>query len=171
MVMWWIARIATVVIFAACAPQQAPSDTVAAADIAGAPVTGVVRIVGSAPVNVQVVLQPDAGGSIRLTGPLRDELANLAGARVAVHGESTPSPDPLADHELRASGYDILSVDGEPVISGEIIDVNGDRARLRTASGEVFVLNVRASTFRVGQKVWVQGPQMLTVQSYGVIQP
>lgn len=133
--------------------------------------TGVVRIVGSAPVNVQVVLQPEGGGSIRLTGPLRDELANLAGAQVAIRGELTPSPDPLADRELRASGYDILSVDGEPVLSGEIIDVNGDRARLRTASGEEFVLNVPASTFRVGQRVWVQGPQMVTVQSYGVMRP
>lgn len=169
--MWWIARVATVLAVAACAPQQVPSDTMPNTSSADAAATGIVRIVGSAPVNVQVVLQPEAGGSIRLTGPLRDELSNLAGARVAVHGDMRPSPDPMADRELRATGYEILSVDGDPVLSGEIVEVTGNRARLRTATGEEFVLNVPPSTFEVGQKVWVQGPHMVAVQSYGIVRP
>ncbi|HUE96070.1 MAG TPA: hypothetical protein VMN39_05395 [Longimicrobiaceae bacterium] len=170
--MLWIARTVILLALASCAPQAEPPDSLPApSGSAEGALRGVVRIVGSAPVNVQVVLQPAEGGSVRLTGPLRDELATLAGAEVAVRGVLGPSPDPLADRQLEAIGYDIVAIDGLPVLVGEIVSVQGQQARMRTAEGEEVVLDVPAGVFRVGQKVWVQGPQRVSVQSFGVVRP
>jgi hypothetical protein len=155
-----------------CAPPPEPADSIPPA-AAGEPetVVGIVRIVGSAPVNVQVVLEPQAGRSIRLTGPLVGELRRLAGVEVAVHGRLGRSPDPIVDRQLEAAGYEIVAVDGRSVVMGEIVSLAGGRAELRTDSGQVVTLSGVPQEFRVGQKVWVQGPQSLTVQSYGLIRP
>ena len=70
---------------ACTSPQVERSDTVPTPVAGGEEtVSGVVRVVGSAPVNVQVVLQPETGRGLRLTGPLTDELQRLAGVEVAV---------------------------------------------------------------------------------------
>lgn len=151
-------------------PQSVPSDTLptpAAAD--GGPTVGTIRVVGSAPVNVSVVLQPAEGGSIEVVGPLRDELRRLSGARVALRGPVEPAPDPLADRRIRVDDYEILSVDGEPVIAGTVEGREGEWVLLRTATGELVYLGGAAAELRPGQKVWVQGPRSVTVQSYGVI--
>jgi hypothetical protein len=156
----------------ACAPRTEPADTVALAPSGGETMLrGEVQIVGSAPVNVQVVLQRERGGAVRLIGPLAEELANLSGALVEVRGEVATSPDPLVDQQVSVTRYDVVSVNGRPVVLGEIIDVTGDRALLRTAGGEeIHVVGVPGG-FRVGQKVWVQGPQSVLMQSYGTIRP
>jgi hypothetical protein len=156
----------------ACAPRTEPADTVALAPSGGETVLrGEVQIVGSTPVNVQVVLQRERGGAVRLVGPLAEELANLSGAHVEVQGEVATSPDPLIDRQVTVTGYDVVSVNGRPVVLGEIVEVTGDRALLRTAGGEeIHVVGVPGS-FRVGQKVWVQGPQSVLMQSYGTIRP
>lgn len=169
--MFWIARTMALLIVASCAPAGESPDSVPRPAAAPAGVTGIVRVVGSAPVNVQVILTPAEGGSIRLVGPLQDELANLTGAEVAVSGTLAPSPDPLADRQIEATSYEIVAVDGEPVVMGEVLSVDGRQARLRTPDGAEVLLEVPAGVFEVGQKVWVQGPTAVTVQSFGVLRP
>lgn len=151
-----------------CAPNAVPSEE--GATSAGEPETvGIVRVVGSAPVDVRVVLQTETGGTIELTGALRDELAALSGAEVAVRGARSSSPDPLASGRIDVREYEIVSIDGESVVVGEIVRIAAGRATLRTERGEEIVLSSYPESFRVGQKVWVQGPSTLAVQSYGVI--
>lgn len=155
----------------ACAPpQSAPPDTLPTPSPADrGPIVGTIRVVGSAPVNVSVVLQPAAGGDIQVVGPLREELRRLSGAQVALHGPVEPAPDPLADRQIRAEEYEILSVDGEPVIAGTVEGRMGEWVLLRTSTGELLYLGGSAGELRPGQKVWVQGPRSVIVQSYGVI--
>lgn len=170
--MFHVARALALAWMVSCAPRTEAPDSVPAPEApVTAGLTGTVRVVGSAPVNVQIVLQPAEGGSVRLTGPLSSELANLSGAQVTVFGDVRPAPDPLVDRVLEATDYRIESVDGEPVLSGEIVSVTGQRATLRLADGEEVVLDVPAGEFRQGQKVWVKGPRRVAVQSYGVIRP
>lgn len=161
-----------VVLLLGCAPRAEPGDSVptpALGTVEGAETVGVVRVVGSAPMNVQLVLQPDTGRAIGITGPLRGEIERLAGIRIAVVGEIAASADPLVDRAIDVTRYTIVSVDGRPVVTGEIVAIDAGTARLRTESGEQIELRGVPESFRVGQKVWVQGPQSLTVQSYGLI--
>ncbi|MEX2583678.1 MAG: hypothetical protein WD766_10410 [Gemmatimonadota bacterium] len=157
-----------------CAPRGEPTDSIPLPEAAaerGEALIGFVRIVGSAPVNVQVVLQPEEGRSVRLVGPLVSELERLSGVLVAVRGEIRESADPIVDREIEATGYEILGVDGQPVVTGEITSISGGTAVLRTEAGHEIVLPAPPGELRVGQKVWVQGPQSLSVQSYGIIRP
>src|SRR5690606_35618906 len=66
--------------------------------------TGIIQIVGSAPVNVQIVLQPEARIAMRVVGDLEDEVANLGTARVTVRGRVSRSPDPIVEREIEATG-------------------------------------------------------------------
>ena len=156
----------------ACAPQPEPGDSVPSpADGALEAVSGVVRIVGSAPVNVQVVLQAASGRAFRLTGPLRPELEKLSGIEVTVTGRVSPSPDPMVDRELEATSYEIGMVNGRGVIVGEIVRVARPEATLRTEDGREIYLQSIPTEFTEGQKVWIQGPESVVVQSYGVLRP
>ena len=125
---------------------------------------GVVKVVGSAPVNVQVVLAPEAGESVYLRGPLVEEIRNAAGARVRVTGR-------LEGGALVASDYRVTAVDGTPVEMGVVERGADGSLQLRTPDGEVVHLIGATEQFRVGQKVWVQGPNTATVrvQSFGVL--
>lgn len=153
-----------------CAPRQPePPDSTPGQAAAAAQVVGTVRVVGSAPVNVQVVVQPASGGSVQLVGPLREELRQLSGAEVAVHGPVEPAPDPLADRRMRVERYEILAVDGEPVVSGTVEGASGEWLLLRTSAGELVYLGGATSQLQPGQKVWVKGPRGVVVQSYGVL--
>lgn len=145
---------------------EAPSPSPDAGD---GRVVGTVRVVGSAPVNVQVVVRRADGGNVRVVGPLSEEVRRLSGAEVAVSGPLEPSPDPMADGQIRADGYEILSVDGRPVITGVVESRTGEWTLLRTAAGEPVYLSGAPAELRVGQKVWVQGPRSVVVQSYGVL--
>lgn len=158
---------------AACTAQQPepPDSTPAPSAAAGDRMVGTVRVVGSAPMNVSVVLRPADGGDVQLVGPLREELRRLAGAEVAVSGPLEPAPDPLADRQLRVDDYEILAVDGEPVVSGTIEGRAGDWLLLRTPQGELVYLGGATSQLSPGQKVWVKGPRSVIVQSHGVIRP
>jgi hypothetical protein len=155
-----------------CAPQGEPPDTIPAPAAGGTDrAVGTVRVVGSAPLNVQVVLQPESGRAIRLTGPLREELERLSGAEVAVVGRLQPAPDPMVDRQLHATSYEIVAVDGQPVIMGEIEAITDGWVRLRTPDGEIVHLSGAPASFRVGQKVWVQGPRSVVVQTHGTLRP
>lgn len=155
------------VLLTACSTAQ--PETVDTIPHGGDRYTGVVRIVGSAPVNVHVVLQPQEGRALQLAGPLASELEQLSGAVVSVRGSVSPSPDPMMDRRIEVESYDIVSVDGQPVISGVVEGRMNDWTLLRTDAGELIYLTGPAETFRAGQKVWVQGPSARIVQSYGVI--
>lgn len=157
------------VLLTACSPRPEPVDSIAAVPGDSESVPGVIRVVGSAPVNVQVMLDPGTGRQIRLTGALRDELARLAGISVTVTGRSAPSSDPMAEREIDVASYEIGLVDGRSVVVGEIIEISGREAQLRTSSGDILFLTGIPNEFRVGQKVWVQGPSTLVVQSFGVL--
>lgn len=159
-----------------CVPHPEATDSVAPADQARdtlttrAAIVGEVRIVGSAPVNVQTVIRTEEG-SVRVTGALAGEVARLGGARVVVHGQVRPSPDPIVDREVSVERYEVLSIDGRPVIVGEIVEVRGADVVLRTDGGEEITLRGSPPEFRVGQRVWVQGPASVSVQSHGTIRP
>jgi hypothetical protein len=153
----------------ACTPQNgapgaAPGAAGGSAARADTTIVGTVRVVGSAPVNVRVVLQRADGSATELAGSLKDELRALSGAEVAVRGA-------LSGGTLTATGYEIRAVDGAPVVMGVVEAVQDGTARLRTAGGEVVTIAGVPASFRVGQKVWVQGPKSIRVQSYGVIRP
>jgi hypothetical protein len=141
------------------------------AEVALDSIAGVVRIVGSAPVNVQVVVQPAAGTAVRVTGRSAAEIARLAGAEVLLRGTIEASPDPLVDRQIVVSDYRIVSVNGQPVLAGVIIGLDGNTGLLRTDGGIDVTLMGVPPGFVVGQKVWVQGVHSLAIQSYGVIGP
>ena len=150
---------------AACTRPAPPphSPAPAGAPMAGG-VTGTVAVVGSAPVSVQVVVREEGGGSVRVDGPLRDEVRRLDGARVRVYGERS-------GNALAATDYEVLSVDGRPVEMGVVEAAPGGGLQLRKRGGEVVRLAGATSQFRVGQKVWVQGPGTVQVQTFGVVRP
>ena len=155
---------------AACGrPAAEPPDTVpGGAPDAGA-FEGVVRVVGSAPVDVHVVVRAEDGSDVRVVGPLRDEIRRLSGAVVRVDGAVEGSGVPVAAREVRATDYEIVSVNGEPVIQGVIEGKTGGWTVLRTRSGERVYLGSAPESMRTGQTVWVQGPRSVVVQSFGVI--
>lgn len=158
---------------AACAPpaEVPPDSTPAPAreTTAAERLVGTVRVVGSAPINVQVVLQPENGRSVRLTGPLQAELRELSGAEVAVTGAVGPAPDPMVDRQIEVGDYEVLAVNGEPVVMGVVERRTSSWTILRTPAGEMVYLASAPEEMQVGQKVWVQGPRARIVQSYGVV--
>jgi hypothetical protein len=163
---------AVLLVLLGCVAQTEPPDSTPTPTAAGGDrIVGTVRIVGSAPLNVQVVLQPEAGRAVRLVGPLVPELERLAGLEIAVSGRLERSVEPGTDRQLQASGYEILRVNDEPVVWGEIISLSGGWARLRTDSGEELMLSGAPASFRVGHRVWVQGPRTIAVQTFGTIRP
>ncbi len=133
---------------------------------AGGPpsVAGTVRVVGSAPMNVQVVVEDSVGRSTTVAGPLVAEIQRLSGAQVELRGR-------MDRGVLTATSYEIRAVNGAPVEMGVVQRATDGSLLLRKADGRTVSLMGATSQFRVGQKVWVQGPAAVRVQSYGVITP
>lgn len=125
---------------------------------------GTVAVVGSAPMNVRLSFRPDSGPALWLEGPAADELRRLAGARLEVRGR-------VDRGVLHAEGYRVLSIDGRPAQVGVVENAPGGGLQLRLDDGQVVLLRGAVDAFRPGQKVWVQGPPSVQVQSYGVIAP
>lgn len=156
-----------VLVGAACAPTPPPADTAAMGGTAmmqsgDGEVTGEVAVVGSAPMNVQVVVQTGRA-SVRVEGPLRDEIRALSGARVSVQGR-------MGRDQITATRYRVISVDGRPVLFGTV-ERAGDGLALRLDDGSVVALQGATTAFRPGQKVWVQGPTSVRVQVFGIAKP
>lgn len=166
---------------AACAgpppapPDSAPAPTTpapaaTATTTAGEALVGTVRVVGSAPLNIRVVLQPDTGGSVQLTGPLAEELREMSGVVVAVSGPvSAATPGGLESRAVEVTSYEIRAVDGEPVVTGTVEGRTGEYVRLRTPSGELIYLANAPAELQPGQKIWVRGASSVIVQAYGTI--
>lgn len=127
------------------------------------------RVVGSAPVDVHVVVQPEDGDAVRVVGALRDEIRRLAGAWVVVHGRGERSAAPVAARQIEASDYEIVSINGEPVLHGTVQGKTGGWTVLRTREGETVYLSAAPESIRTGQTIWVQGQRSLVVQAYGVL--
>jgi hypothetical protein len=162
----------TAVTLLACTPQSERRDTVPTPESGmAAAASGTVSIVGSAPMNVQVILRGEDGRAVRIVGPLEPEVRRLSGAEVAVFGQVSSNPDPIVGLQIQATDFEVLSVDGEPALMGEIVSMDGERAQMRMRDGETVTLTGAPREFRVGQKVWIQGPRSFAVQSYGVIRP
>lgn len=150
-----------ITLLGACGPAAEAPDSVPD-PVAADRYVGRVAAVGSAPFSVQIVLQTPEHGTLQLAGPLVDELRQLAGAEVAVSGE-------LQGRVLHAEDYAIRSVDGRPVIAGVVERITNGYVHLRTEEGEIVYLSSAPAEFEPGQKVWVQGPSSVIVQSYGVV--
>jgi hypothetical protein len=163
----WVPVVAMAFGVAGCGPPAGePADTMPADS---GPVQGVVRVVGSEPVDVHVVVRRESGGDVRVVGPLRDEIRRLSGAVVRVSGDLEPPDVPVAERQIRASEYEIVSVNGEPVVHGVVESRSGGWTILRTRSGERVYLASAPESFQVGQTVWVQGPRAAIVQAFGVV--
>lgn len=158
---------AGLVLLAACAsrPAAGPAPAGAAPTADTSRIEGVVSVVGSAPLNVRVNVTPAGGRPVTVTGPLAQEIRRLGGARVAVRGRRD------AAATIEASDYDVLSVDGRPVTAGVVERSPDGGVQLRLRDGSTVALAGGAAALRPGQKVWVQGPATVTVQSFGVISP
>ncbi|HEX8430232.1 MAG TPA: hypothetical protein VF625_03050 [Longimicrobium sp.] len=125
-------------------------------------VVGIVSVVGSAPMDVHVAVRPDAGQSVYVTGPLAAEVRNLAGARVDVRGKQGRG-------SIEAADYDVVSVDGRPVIAGTLERGSDGALMLRRRDGSLLRLQAAPATFAPGMKVWVQGTTPGMVQTFGVM--
>jgi hypothetical protein len=144
-------------------PSPAPVRSASGGAAAGDSLLGTLRVVGSAPMNVRLTLQT-ATGSTTVSGPLGDELRRLAGAEVVLRGRSNGT-------DFVATDYRIRSVDGRPVTMGTVLSASGPYLQLRTAEGEIVYLVSPPPQIQPGQKVWVQGPRGVIVQSYGTVKP
>ena len=148
----------------ACTPPNSTGSATPAQAVQQNSVTGTVRVVGSAPVSIQTVVQDSAGRTVQIEGPLEPEIRRLSGAQVTLWGRSSPG-------SLLVTAYDVRSVNGAPAQMGIVERAPDGGVQLRTADGQVVGLIGATGQFRVGQKVWVQGPAAVRVQSYGVITP
>ena len=140
------------------APRAATSSEQARDSLAGT-----LRVVGSAPVNVRLVIQTEAG-TTTVGGPVAEELRRLGGAEVTLTGRSEGSA-------FVATGYRIRSIDGRAATLGTVEGAEGPYLRLRTTEGEIVYLVSAPEQLEPGQKVWVQGPRGVIVQSFGTVRP
>lgn len=152
------------VLLAGCAPSPKPADS--AAVVQGQPrdttVVGSLRTVGSGPMDVRVVLQDTLERSWWVEGAPAGELRTLAGTTVEVRGRAD-------GRTLHVTGYTLRGVDGRHAEIGTVERAPDGGLRLRTEDGRLIQLIGGAQHLRPGQKVWVQGPETLQVQRYGVI--
>lgn len=156
--------ILVVLISAGCAPRSPSAQGPQPPQGTGADsLIGTLRVVGSAPMNTRLVIQ-SAAGSTSVGGPSLDELRRLAGAEVVLRGR-------IEGQEFIAADYAIRSIDGRAVTMGRVEAISGGYVQLRTAEGELVYLVSAPGDLRVGQKIWVQGPRGVLVQSHGVVRP
>lgn len=145
--------------FGSCAPLP-QADEGAEADTVEMRRTGEIAVVGSTPTE-RLVLRTPEGRQVALDGEHASELRRLAGARVAVTGRGVVE-------RMHVDSYEILAVDGQPVISGTIEEADGTLV-LRSPAGQLFTLQGAPDGVRAGQTVWLQGSASLRVQRYGII--
>jgi hypothetical protein len=113
---------------------------------------GEVGLSGSVP-SVMVTLRTADGQSVSLVGELRDELAQLTGAVVAVQGVPTATP-----REFTVESYEIQSIEGERPMVGILILLDGV-IWLQPEGGEAVRLVEIPERLRekVGAKIWILG--------------
>lgn len=157
-----------VLLLAGCGANRGPEAGGAdGMDAAVDTVEGTVRQVGSTPF-VRTVVEGDSA-SATVTGPLEEEIARLAGARVRVAG--TPAGGEFPGPALRAESYDLLSVDGEEARVGILRHEPGAGYRLETDEGAPVPLRSVPPELgaAAGGKVWVVLGSGGGVLRYGVL--
>lgn len=147
-------------LLAACAP-LATNEGHMTTNVA---LVGTPMVTGSAPVDQTVTLVDSAGVVTRLGGPLAQEIGQLSGADVAVWGDPT-------DAGMQVTRYRLLAVAGRPAILGTVERAPDGSFLLRTREGRVVVLSGSASGLRPGMTAWVQGPETVQVEQYGIVTP
>lgn len=160
------------VLMSACTPQNGETVNSSPSPQQTADTTamrGTVAVVGTAPVGSAVVVRGANGASARIDGPLAAEIGRLSGAEVEVTGARRS--DAMYQNAITATGYTVRAVDGRPVVTGVVEQGSGGQLRLRTEDGRLIQLSGGATHLRAGQKVWVQGPETVQVQTFGVIRP
>jgi hypothetical protein len=153
---------AAMLVATGCTPP--PNGTANGPGPAGDRVEGNVAVVGSAPMNVRVTVQPDDGPGVYVVGSLVQEIRQLGGVRVALSGRRTGG-------EFQATDYEVISVDGRPAVMGVVERAADGGVQLRLKDGTLVRLGGATANLPVGRKVWVQGPETVQVQTYGIIEP
>jgi hypothetical protein len=165
-----IAVLAACLSLAACGGRNAETEGMPQAGLGGQGamemLEGTVMLTGSEPV-VMVTLRASQGGSVNLTGALRDELARLSGARIEVHGTTRSE----GRRTMEVMEYRVTSVNGETPYVGVLVRRDGGI----WIDGEQPVRLVDVTSdlrSQIGAKIWVVGPRTadgVRPQSYGVI--
>jgi hypothetical protein len=133
-------------------------------------VSGSVRQVGNTPF-VRTIVE-DSSGTVRIVGPYESEISRLVGARVRVVGViDSASRGQAMGPDLRASGYTVLSVDGDTPTVGYLRRSDAGDFFLRTEGGQDVPLNSVSSGLadQVGAKVWVVTNAQGAVVRYGIL--
>ncbi len=113
---------------------------------------GEVGLSGAVPA-VMVTLSLSDGQSVSLVGELRDELAQLTGAVVAVQGVRTATP-----REFSVKSYEIQSIEGERPLVGILTLVDGEIWLQSDGRRVVRLVEIpERLRQRVGAKVWILG--------------
>jgi hypothetical protein len=152
-----------------CAPMPEVADSAVGAKPAQA--EGVLRRVGSQPLNARLILAPEEGEVLGVSGPLLVELEHLEGALVRVEGRWVDLGEPFTTRTLEVADYEVLAIDGRAVVIGIVSSVSGDGGRMITERGEEVIFAPLPPGIEAGQKIWIQGPQRISVQRFGTIRP
>lgn len=142
-------------------------------DNSHATAVGVVSVVGSDP-SPQVVLDVGEGQEseqVALLGPLRGELARLAGIEIAVVGNETANPLGGSGIAIEVLEYDVESVNGAPAFLGVLEMRDGELWLDRDRSFKLTAVPAHLEGL-AGATVWIAGPldrDELRVQSFGIV--
>lgn len=153
-----------------CAPMPEVADS-AAGTMGATHAEGILRRVGSQPLNARLVLAPEEGPVVGLSGPLLAELEHLEGALVRTEGRWIEPREPFTTRALEVTDYEVLAIDGRAVVVGIVSSVSADGGRMTTEGGEEVIFAPLPPGIAAGQKIWIQGPQRVSVQRYGTIRP
>lgn len=153
---------------AACAPELQVNGGPARIGEAGPDtISGTVRLVGNVPF-VRTVVEPEDGAPTTVSGPYQPELERLVGAVVRVTGRSGPTDDGRPG--LDATGYEILSVDGERPLVG-VLRRDAEGFWLEAPGGDttrvIAVTEPLAS--RIGYRVWLTLDENRGVVRYAIL--
>jgi hypothetical protein len=127
-------------------------------------VVGHIRLAGSTPLE-QVLIKPEGADDVELiiTGPYRDELHRLSGAKVRAIGSRV-------DDNLSVSSYEIQEIGGHTPVVGTLEVRDGVISILQARGAPVILETIPARLLvQAGAKVWVILDANGAVAGYGVI--
>lgn len=163
-----LAVLALLAVAAACAREGHRIDTTPARTV-GVPgpdtVSGIVRRVGSIPFVRTLVGEGEE--AVAVVGEYEGEVGRLTGAEVRVTGEARTGG---LGAELRATSYEILSVDGERPHVG-VLARDAEGYRLEGPEGASLALRAVPESYAqlVGARLWVVTDDDGVVIRYGVL--
>lgn len=130
-------------------------------------ISGTVRLVGSVPF-VRTVVEREDGTSLTISGPYEPELERLVGAVVRVSGRSAPAEGGRPG--LEATGYQILSVDGETPLVG-ILRGDHEGFWLEAPGGDTVRVTAVTQPLagRTGHRVWLTLDENAGVVRYAIL--